>query len=306
MTRFQKILCPVDFFPGSLHAFDFALKLARNYDARVIALHVVEPVIPTVYEPAFSVPDLTNELEKQSKRLMKELNAKAEKAGVPLKTEVRLGDINTEIGDAVEKTKADLVVVGTHGSKGFERWLMGSVTEKLMRHCPVPLMVIGGRRKAGTPPPGIDSILVTTDFSDGTSDAMKYAFSIAQESGAKIDLLHVIDEHVMVEAPSDVRESMIDGIRKKLDDLVPGTAKSRREANTTVATGTPYQAILKTAKKDKVGLIVMNVHGKGMLDRVLVGSTAERVVRGAECPVLLIPPKATAKPAVRPKRKKAA
>src|SRR5436190_18321392 len=120
MIRFQKILCPVDFFPGSLHAFEYALKLAKNYDARVTALHVVEPVIPTVYEPAFSVPDLTNVLEKESKRLLKELSSKAAKVGVPLETQVKLGDINTEIRQAVDKTKADLVVVGTHGSKGFE------------------------------------------------------------------------------------------------------------------------------------------------------------------------------------------
>jgi nucleotide-binding universal stress UspA family protein len=304
MIRLRKILCPVDFFPGSLQAFDYALKLAKNYDASVIALHVIEPVLPTVYEPAFNVPDLTNELQKESKRLMKELESKAAKARVPLTTGVRLGDISAEIRKAIEKTKADLVVVGTHGSKGFERWLLGSVTEKLMRHCPVPLLVIGGRRKANLPPPEIDSILVTTDFSDGTPDALKYAYSLAQESQAKIDLLHVVDELVLVEAPSDVRESVNDDLRKRLDRLVPATAKPWCETKTTVASGKPYQMILKTAKKDKVGLIVMNIHGKGVLDRVLLGSTAERVVRGAECPVLLIPPKA--KPGLRAKKEKAA
>src|SRR5262245_21798526 len=189
MIRFRTILCPVDFFPGSLHAFDYALKLARNYDARVIALHVVEPVIPTVYEPAFSVPDLTNQLEKESKRLMKDLVSKAAKARVPLETQVLLGDIPTEIRKSIDKSKADLVVIGTHGNKGFERWLLGSVTEKMMRHCPVPLLVIGGRRKAGASLPEIDSVLVTTDFSDGTPDALRYGFSIAQEAQAKIDLL---------------------------------------------------------------------------------------------------------------------
>src|SRR5436190_11399628 len=161
MIRFQRILCPVDFFPGSLHAFDHALKLAKNYDARVIALHVIEPVIPTIYEPAFSVPDLTAELEKESKRLFRQLGVKAAKAGVTLETQVKLGDINTEIRDAVGKTKADLVVVGTHGSKGCERWPLGSVTERLMRHCSVPLLVIGGRIKAGAAAPEIGSILVT-------------------------------------------------------------------------------------------------------------------------------------------------
>jgi len=295
----------VDFFPGSLHALDYALNLAKNYKANVFALHVIEPVIPTIYEPAFSVPDLTSALEKESKRLLKELGGKATEAGVPLKTEVRLGDITAEIRQTIERTKADLVVVGTHGSKGFQRWLLGSVTEKLMRHCPVPLLVIASRKKVHAIPFALGSILVTTDFSDGTADALKYAYSIAEECHAKIDLLHVVDEH-MVEGPSEIRESLIDGVRKKLDRLVPASAKPWCETNTTVATGTPYQVILKTAKKDKVGLLVMNVHGKGMLDRLLVGSTAERVVRGAECPVLLIPPKASAKPGLRSKKEKAA
>jgi len=83
---------------------------------------------------------------------------------------------------------------------------------------------------------------------------------------------------------------------------VPDDSRLWCEIRTTVATGTPYNVILKKAKKDRVGLIVMNIHGKGMLDRVLVGSTAERVVRGAECPVMLIPPAAPAKPRVRSKR----
>jgi nucleotide-binding universal stress UspA family protein len=306
MIRFQKILCPVDFFPGSRHAFEYALKLAKNYGARVVALHVVEPVIPTVYEPAFSVPNLTNELEKESKRLMKDLASKATKAGVPFESQVRLGDIPTEIRRSVEKTKIDLVVVSTHGSKGFERWLIGSVTEKLMRHCPVPMLVIGGRKKTGDPLPRINSILVTTDFSDGTPDALKYAFSIAQESRAKVDLLHVVDELALIDPTADVRESLVDGVRKKLDRLVLNTARLLAKPHTTVATGVPYQAILKAAKKDKAGLIVMNLHGKGMLDRLLVGSTAERVVRGAACPVLLIPPRAAATRSSRPKRAKAA
>jgi nucleotide-binding universal stress UspA family protein len=110
----------------------------------------------------------------------------------------------------------------------------------------------------------------------------------------------------LIEPPADVREKVIEGVRKKLERLVPESAKAWCETRTTVATGTPYQVILKTAKKEKVGLIVMNIHGKGMLDRILVGSTAERVVRGAECPVLLIPPKAPVKPGARPRKEKVA
>ena len=185
MVRFRKILCPVDFFKPSTHAFNYALKLAANYRAGVHALHVVAPVIPAAYGAPFSVEELTADLEKESERLLKKLKAGAEKSGVSITTEVKLGDIDLEIRRSVDAQKADLVVMGTHGRRGFERLVMGSVTERMIRHCPVPLITVGPGRK-DTAPPDIRRILVTTDFSEGTRDAMAYALSIAQECQAKI------------------------------------------------------------------------------------------------------------------------
>src|SRR6266568_416375 len=86
------------------------------------------------------------------------------------------------------------------------------------------------------------------------------------------------------------RDSLIAGIRKQLDDVVPAEAKNWCEIVTRVETGVPYRIILKTLEDEKIDLLVMNIHGKGMLDRALLGSTAERVVRVAPCPVMLIPP----------------
>jgi nucleotide-binding universal stress UspA family protein len=291
MIRIQKVLCPVDFFPGSLRAFDYALKLAKNYDAAIVAMHVVAvPVVPPTYDAAANLPDLTTELEKESRRLLENLRDKAGAADVALETDVRFGDVDLEIRDAVNDWKADLVVMGTHGRRGFERWFLGSTTERLIRHCPVPLLVVGGEHIPDAAPPEIRRILVTTDFSDGTAEALNYAFSIAQESEADIDLLHVIDDQAFTDVTSDLREEVIENLRKKVDALVPEEAKAWCNTSTTVTTGSPYQEILKTAKKDNVDLLVMNIHGKGFIDRALVGTHAERVLRAADCPVLLIPP----------------
>jgi nucleotide-binding universal stress UspA family protein len=130
---------------------------------------------------------------------------------------------------------------------------------------------------------------VTTDFSDGTPDALAYAFSVAQENEARITLLHVIHD-AAADVSGKYRDSLVKGVEKQLADLVPGEARNWCDVVTCVETGVPYRIILRTLEDEKVDLLVMNIHGKGMLDRALLGSTAERVVRASSCPVMLIPP----------------
>ena len=142
MVRFQKILCPVDFFPASLRAFDYALRLAANYDAGVHALHVVAPIIPAAYGSPISIADITTEMETQSKRQLQKLKAKGQKSGVSVHTEVRVGDIDTEIRRAISDKKADLLVMGTHGRRGLSRLLMGSVAEEVMRDAKCPVLIV--------------------------------------------------------------------------------------------------------------------------------------------------------------------
>jgi nucleotide-binding universal stress UspA family protein len=297
MAPFENILCPVDFFPASLRAFEYALRLASNYGARIHALHVVVPPMPSAYGAPMDVGDLTTEMEKESKRMLVKLRAKSEKAGVPVETEVLIGDVDLEIHRSIESRKADLVVMGAHGRRGFERWVMGSVTERMLRRCPAPLIVIGGASKRrSTSPPRINRILVTTDFSAGTSEALAYAFSIAQECQARVTLLHVIGD-LSAEVGFKRTQPMIAAIRKQLEALVPEGVRDWCEVTTRVDAGEPHQVITETVNAKKPGLLIMNIHGKGMIERALLGRTAERVLRSVinTCPVFLIPPARPAK-----------
>lgn len=296
MVRFRKLLCPVDFFKSSKQAFDYAVKFAKNYEAVVHTLHVVAPVIPAAYGAPFSLQDLTADLEKESKRLLQKLQAEAAKSGVKVTTEVRFGDIDLEIRRVIDAQKADLVVMGTHGRRGFERLVMGSVTERMLRHCPVPLITIGPGRKGVAAPPVIRRILVTTDFSEGTQDAMACALSIAQECQSRVTLLHVVHD-----LAADIRGKysgpLLQGIEAELKKLVPDEVLDWCDVETRIEAGVPYEFIPKFLHSEKFDLLVMNIHGKNMLERVLLGSTAERTVRAAAeiCPVLLIPPLTSAK-----------
>jgi len=289
MITINKILCPVDFFPASDAAVMYAAGLASQYGAKLHLLHVIAPVISSAYEFPMPTMDITKAAEESSKRELMVLEDTIRDTDVRVQVESRFGDVYDEIKRAIDVEKPDLLVMGTHGRRGAERWFMGSTTEKMLRHSPVPMVTISATGERSATPPRFRRILVTTDFSDGTPDALAYAFSVAQENESEVTLLHVLHD-VSMDLSGKYRESLVSGVRKQLDTMVPPEAKNWCEISTRVETGVPYRIILRTLEDEKIDLLVMNIHGKGMLDRALLGSTAERVVRAASCPVMMIPP----------------
>src|SRR5689334_10570366 len=134
MITIKKILCPVDFFAASDAAVMYAAGLATNYDANLLLMHVVAPVIPAAYEFPMHGVDITQALEESSMRELKALEAKVRQTtGAAVQSELRAGDVFDEIKRTIETEKPDLIVMGTHGRRGAERWFMGSTTEKLLR-----------------------------------------------------------------------------------------------------------------------------------------------------------------------------
>jgi nucleotide-binding universal stress UspA family protein len=289
MITITKILCPVDFFPASDAAVNYAAGLAENYDAVIHLLHVVTPVAVGAYEYAIDTADIMGSMETAAMEEMNKLATALKRTGVKTEMELRIGDPYQEIKGAIESVKPDLIVMGTHGRRGVERWFIGSTTEKLLRHSPVPLIAIRANGEKSFAPPQFRRILVTTDFSEGTPDALAYGLSIAQEHESEVTLLHVVHD-VSADLSGKYRDSLINGVRKQLADMIPTGATNWCNIATLVEAGVPYRIILRTIEDLNVDLLVMNIHGKGMLDRALLGSTAERVVRAASCPVMMVPP----------------
>jgi nucleotide-binding universal stress UspA family protein len=289
MITIKKILCPVDFFPASEAAVNYAAGLAANYAAAVHLLHVITPVPATAYEYVIDSTEVMKAMEENSTRELDKLVAGLKEAGVDVQSELRVGDVYDEIKRAIEVVKPELIVMGTHGRRGVERWFLGSTTEKLLRHSPVPLVTISAAGERSFAAPQFQRILVTTDFSEGTADALTYAFSVAQENESKVTLLHVVHD-ISADVSGKYRESLISGVRSQLEAQVPAEARNWCDIVTRVESGVPYRMILKTIEEERPDLLIMNIHGKGMLDRALLGSTAERVVRVASCPVMMIPP----------------
>jgi len=288
MVPIKRVLCPVDFFPASERAAEYAVVLARNHNARLTLLHVVSPMISGPYELPIDTVAIMEAMNKGSEIGMKKLAKKAEKAGVQVSCLVRDGFVDEEIKRLSDSEKSDIVVMGTHGRRGFEQWLMGSVTQRILRRLNIPLLTLTATKKIEVGAT-IRRILIATDFSKGAPDAVAYAFSVAQESQASVTVLHVIDD-VSADLDPNYREPLILGVQTQLERLVPQAVRDWCQVSTRVETGVPFTTIVKVLKTGKFDLLVMNTHGKSMLDRALLGSTVERVVQSAECPVLLIPP----------------
>lgn len=278
----------------------YAAGVAANYGATIQLLHVVTPVVPTAYDYALDTTEIMNSIEAGAAEELKELVGKAKNAGGTAESILRIGDVYDEIKRTIDAVRPDLIVMGTHGRRGVERWFLGSTTEKLLRHTPVPLITISAAGEKSFTPPQFKRILVATDFSDGTPTALAHAFSVAQENESRVTLLHVVHRAEATDLSDRYRESLICGVRKQLDDMVPAEARHWSEVATRVETGVPYRMILRIIEEERPDLLVMNIHGKGALDRALLGSTAERVVRAASCPVMMIPPRRMLKRRARP------
>jgi nucleotide-binding universal stress UspA family protein len=298
MIQIRRILWPTDFSDFSRRALEHAVALGRWYEADLTLLHVASFVPSTATFPP-GVSPLTSEPIGHD-RILEELNRFADPvAAAGLRSDVVLRDGNAagEILDLAKTLPADLVVMGTHGRGGFERLVLGSVAEKVLRKacCPV-LTVPPTAEEAHTGAPALfESILCPVDFSPTSMKALDYALSIAQEAKASLTLLHVVEwspddevrEHRHFNVP-EYRLYLEEEARDMLRYAVPKEARLWCEPREIVAIGKPREEIQRVARETGAHLIVMGVQGRGAVDLMLFGSTTHHVIREAHCPVLTI------------------
>jgi nucleotide-binding universal stress UspA family protein len=297
MARTTRILCPVDFSEFSRHALDCAVRLARGNHARVVALHVfanwpavdVVPSLASDRLPKISLQDVDRDA---LLRYLQQFVAGDRGGDVPIEAIITESpNVDREIVAQAQAHHADLIVIGSHGRSGFQRLLLGSTTEKVIRAAPCPVMVVP-RRATGDVPAGgrpFARILCPVDFSCDAIAALSHATELAGQVGSPVTVLHVIDvPAALYEMPGfDIaayRSEAVNKSRTRLSELVPeGRA---RGLDVVVSEGRPDQEILRVAAERDIDLIVMGVRGRHAVDLAVFGSTTHRVIRGATCPVL--------------------
>jgi nucleotide-binding universal stress UspA family protein len=294
MPDIRKILCPVDRSDTSGRALGYGLMLARWYGASVTALEIIWLSVPPV--SATAQPALTPEQLEAFSADLARFVARHDTSGVEVTSRVGQGPVIASILHEAKTLPADLIVMGTHGTSGVERFLLGSVTEKTLRKASCPVLTIPpAAHDAPAVPQPFQSILCAVDFSPASLAALEHAIRLAEESGRKLTLLHVFDwdvDRLMPEqfdaATRELREQHRINTETRLNALIPDEARTWCDVTVLTATGRPHEEVVLAAAGQRADLIVIGAHGRRGLERLHFGSTTNQVVRHADCPVLTI------------------
>jgi nucleotide-binding universal stress UspA family protein len=298
--QLDRILCATDLSELGNNAVAYGIALAKVFKAKLYLCHVVDLSSTTMYgEASFAFEAQNLYMEDYAQGQLNDLVGEHEIEWEPLVTTGRASD---EIVRLAEENNIDLVITATRGRSGFKRFILGSVTEHLMKTLPCPLMSLRGsvyeKTLAVDQGIGLKKILVAVDFSPDSDHAYEYGVSLAQEFQSDLHLVHVIAPPLYKNLPKallEERERLQTDLRKtlneKLKEIIPGEAFNWCAPKTVLLAGQPYEELSKYAVVQDIDLIVLGVRGHGMVESLFVGSTTERVVRRAICPVLCVRPK---------------
>ncbi len=291
MPQITSILCPVDFSEFSVTAYQYARSLAWHYKAALLLQHILYPLGLAGYdsnrEPYEAICRQIR--SKATDDLQRFARLHAPDAVQPECT-VQDGLITDLILSFAEQRAASLIVMGTHGLRGIDRLMLGSVTERVLRRAKCPVLAVRKpphhlANSERTPEPvHLRRILLCSDFSDHAHRASEYAVSMAREYRAELLLVHVLESFP---SSSDLQDTSTE-VLTKLDCLIPREQRASCSIKSVVRVGKPYQQIIQLAFESDVDLVIMGVRGRGSLDTALFGSTTYRVLQLGSSPVLAV------------------
>lgn len=284
MLKIETIVCPTDLSEASLEAVPLATRMARLHGADLHLLHVHllhsitrsdedDVPFPGEDEARFELEASAGEIEWNR-----------------VEHQIRRG-INAAptILEYADEHDADMIVMGSHGRRGFRRLLLGSVTEEVVRLAPCPVLVVRNRPEKPAPRE-VDRIIVPVDFSVSTSRVIDTARELASTLDVPLELLHAVEPipYTQMSYPIAVdHEDFRAHAQKRLQSYAEGIELAQGVTTRTVI-GMADQVIIEAAEQSAAPMVVMSSHGHSGLARALLGSTAERLLRHAPCPVMIV------------------
>lgn len=293
--RITRILCPVDQSECSGKALRYAAALAHAHDAALDVVTVIVNVIPPpVPELAMMPIFVSDELKAAAASALQDF---INTCGVTQATARVVESATPVMGimDYAQHTRADLLVIGTHGVSGFDRLVFGSTTERVMHDAPWPVLTVPPSAREVTAGELLrwGRILCAYDFSPSSMAALEMGRSLAQDERGKVTLLHVLEmlapEEAHTVAHYEVGEYVLmrqQDARKQLNAVMPDETGTWRDPCDRVELGSAAKTILRVAQDMNADLIVMGAQGRSTLGALILGSTTHTVVRRATCPVL--------------------
>jgi nucleotide-binding universal stress UspA family protein len=300
MLGINAILVPVDFSDPSKEALKYGMSLAVELNATLIVTHVVQYSVPAAYAFPIETHQIQRNQVGQIEQQLKDLIPVDFRQSLNCRFIAKAGVIEDELLGIIEEEPVDLVVMGTHGRRRFERWILGSATEHILRKVHVPILTVShldeGYEIGELRPVPLHKLLYATDIAANSSDTMRLALDLASEFSAELIVLHVMQElrwaYGTEYVPLDIENDTVklrENIEARLEGSLPESVRHDPRIRTELVEGVPCETILSVAEEENVDMIVLNLQSKSGLERALIGATAERVVRSAHTPVLSVP-----------------
>lgn len=304
MKPIRTVLCSVDLSPFSRRELSLAVELARTFEAAIVLHHNLPA---TGFGMAKSWEWKQNhpraDAQRPAEEKIRELAAEVP-SGIAIQTLITRGPLALGIAGLAEELPADLLLLGCHGSSTEEH---SSLTENLMRWCDCPILTVheGEGRECSLhfdDPSGRKlRFLVPTDFSPAATQALRWAYWLAERVPAEIHLLHVLGINPPVIRPlepvapttpltsaSYYREAAQAEARQRMDELVPVELDPQVVRH--VEPGATEEVILQLADEVQPDLILMGEHARDLFHRFFTHDTAKGVLHRATCPVWFSPP----------------
>ncbi|MBN2288451.1 MAG: universal stress protein, partial [Candidatus Glassbacteria bacterium] len=277
--------------------------LAGDFGSELHLLHVVSLFNEGQVRPEEVFDEMEKHAEKYAEQLDREAHRRIDRKiedhrshNLEMFKHVERGfSPHEEIVRVAAELDVNLLVMGTYGRGGVAHFLFGSTAEQVVRMASCPVLTVRHHAPRSSDIRQIKNILFPTDFSEYSKKALPYALSLASRYGATLHVLHVFEQRVhpafyIVDksTPFDLDDDLRDRALDALDEFVYSDLRGKISFNCEVASGTPFVEIINFARAREIDLIVTATHGLTGLQHMIIGSTTERVLRKAPCPVLSV------------------
>lgn len=299
---YQHILVATDFSPHAEAALKQAVWLARQNGARIVVMHTLPDRLREVHSETMRAQldllygegeTVPRELRHKSEARMKQMIVDLQATDLDVRFQTLPGEPFVELTHAVQEEGFDLVLAGTRGLAAWERFLVGSTAQRLIRKCPSSVWIVKAEH-VGPP----KKVLAATDFSEVSRRAAREGLWIAQQASAEFHLLHLIDyqmdvpKDVVTQLPLDVplRREVNELARKNLESFVESLDTDPAKVHLHLSWGTPWQEVDRLAQHLNIDLIALGTVGRSGIKGVLLGNTAERILSTCNCSILAVKP----------------
>ncbi|MFS8637533.1 MAG: universal stress protein [Gemmatimonadota bacterium] len=296
IASYREVMVPLDGSQFAEQALPYAEAVVRRTGARLVLVRVHE--LPIGADGVALDPQMDEEFRERSREYLGRIaDEVASRLGVAVQTRMLVGRAAAMLERAAREGEVDMVVMSTHGRGGFERVWLGSVADEVVRCLEVPVLLVRPRNDGDASRRAtFDRILVALDGSVLSEQILPHASALGLPGRTQYTLVRVVPPELVVGGHVfRLDEERARELVNRAEAYLGGVASALRPRAGEVRThaikhAAPAVAILDAARADGSDLIAMTTHGYGGLKRLLLGSTADKVVRAADIPVMLLRP----------------